>query len=964
MKNVYIIIFSLFISSCSDTLEDYSNYINPFIGTGAHGHTFPGPTMPFGMVQLSPDTRIEGWDGCSGYHYSDSIIYGFTHTHLSGTGIGDYCDLLLMPTMGDICFNNGYLNDSFNNYSSTFKKVNEFASAGYYEVLLDKYDIKCKLTSTDRVGIHEYTYNNKKLIPSIVLDLEHRDILLDWSLDIRNSNEISGKRISKSWADEQHFYFYMEFSENFESFTNKDTNSSKVFLKFNNLKDDKLMVKVGISMVSEENAKENLNTEAKDWNFHNYKTNSKNNWNQQLQKIKISTDKDSLKEIFYTAMYHTMIAPNIISDVNGDFRSTDMKVHRDSLINFTVFSLWDTFRSTHPLFNLIERNKTALFLNTFLNQYNYGGQLPIWELCANYTGCMIGYHVVSVILDAYVKGIKYPKYIDLLGAMKHVSNRETLGIPEFKNRGYISSFEEPESVSKTLEYSYNDWCIYKMAEYLNDSNFATQYIDRSQSYKNLFNKNTGLMQPKTNGNWKFGFIPSEVNYNYTEANSWQYSFFVPHDMKGLINLHGGEQLFQEKLDELFTVNSTLEGRNQADITGLIGQYAHGNEPSHYMAYLYNMAGNPKKSQKMVNNILNQMYSTQPTGIIGNEDCGQMSAWYVLSSMGLFDVNPGDPFYIIQTPLFKDITINLENGNNFRIVTNTNDSEFIYIKSVILNGEKLNRNYLHISEILNGGIMLINKTKNYNDKWKCDEFYNTEINENLHILKIPRIIANSKTFKDSIEIKIEGKNNETLFYKKSSDLDFKEFKSSFYLDETDTVYCYSQSGNKTSKVESACFLKFNQERTIHLKSPYSNQYDAGGDNALVDGLKGPNNYLTGRWQGFYGEDFESTVDLGEIEDIRYLNIGAIQDVRSWIWLPKEVVFLGSLDGLKFKKICSLNHSIADNTSESVIKQFEQKLINPFKARFVKVKAKNYGLCPTWHLGSGGTSWLFFDEITIY
>ena len=964
MKNVYIIIFSLFISSCSDTLEDYSNYINPFIGTGAHGHTFPGATMPFGMVQLSPDTRIEGWDGCSGYHYSDSIIYGFTHTHLSGTGIGDYCDLLLMPTMGDICFNNGYLNDSFNNYSSTFKKVNEFASAGYYEVLLDKYDIKCKLTSTERVGIHEYTYNNKKLSPSIVLDLEHRDILLDWSIDIRNSKEISGKRISKSWADEQHFYFCMEFSENFESFTNKDTNSSKVFLKFNNLKDDKLMVKVGISMVSEENAKENLNTEAKDWNFHNYKTNSKNNWNQQLQKIKISTDKDSLKEIFYTAMYHTMIAPNIISDVNGDFRSTDMKVHRDSLINYTVFSLWDTFRSTHPLFNLIERNKSALFLNTFLNQYNYGGQLPIWELCANYTGCMIGYHVVSVILDAYVKGIKYPKYIDLLGAMKHVSNRETLGIPEFKNRGYISSFEEPESVSKTLEYSYNDWCIYKMAEYLNDSNFTTQYIDRSQSYKNLFNKNTGLMQPKTNGNWKFGFIPSEVNYNYTEANSWQYSFFVPHDMKGLINLHGGEQLFQEKLDELFTVNSTLEGRNQADITGLIGQYAHGNEPSHYMAYLYNMAGNPKKSQKMVNNILNQMYSTQPTGIIGNEDCGQMSAWYVLSSMGLFDVNPGDPYYIIQTPLFKDITISLENGNNFRIVTNTNDSEFIYIKSVILNGEKLNRNYLHISEILNGGIMLINKTKNYNDKWKCDEFYNTEINENLHILKIPRIIANSKTFKDSIEIKIEGKNNETLFYKKSSDLDFKEFKSSFYLDETDTVYCYSQSGNKTSKVEFACFLKFNQERTIHLKSPYSNQYDAGGDNALVDGLKGPNNYLTGRWQGFYGEDFESTVDLGGIEDIRYLNIGAIQDVRSWIWLPKEVVFLGSLDGLKFKKICSLNHSIADNTSESVIKQFEQKLINPFKARFVKVKAKNYGLCPTWHLGSGGTSWLFFDEITIY
>ena len=964
MKNVYLIFFSLFIFSCSNNKEDYSNYINPFIGTGAHGHTFPGATMPFGMVQLSPDTRIEGWDGCSGYHYSDSIIYGFSHTHLSGTGIGDYCDLLLMPTMGDICFNNGYLNDSSNNYSSTFKKVNELASAGYYEVLLDKYDIKCKLTTTERVGLHEYTFNNKNLSPSIVLDLEHRDILLDWSLNIRNSKEISGKRISKSWADEQHFYFYMEFSENFESFTNKDTNSTKVFLKFNNLKDDKLMVKVGISMVSEENAKENLNTEAKDWNFHNYKTNSINKWNQQLQKIKVSTDKDSLKEIFYTAMYHTMIAPNIISDINGNFRSTDMKVHSDSLINYTVFSLWDTFRSTHPLFNLIERNKTSAFLNTFLNQYNYGGQLPIWELCANYTGCMIGYHVVSVILDAYVKGIKYPKYNKLFDAMKHVSNRETLGIPEFKNRGYISSFEEPESVSKTLEYSYNDWCIYKMAEYLNDSSCAAQYINRSQSYKNLFNKNTGLMQPKTNGNWKSGFIPSEVNYNYTEANSWQYSFFVPHDMKGLINLHGGEQLFQEKLDDLFTVNSTLEGRNQADITGLIGQYAHGNEPSHYMAYLYNMVGNPIKSQKMVNNILNEMYSTQPTGIIGNEDCGQMSAWYVLSSIGLFDANPGDPYYIIQTPIFKDVTINLENGNHFKIASNTNDSECIYINNVTLNGEKLNRNYLHINEILKGGILSINKTKNSNDKWECDEFYNTEINDNLHILKIPRIIANSNTFKDSIEVKIEGGSKEKLFYRKSSDLDFKVYSSSFYLNKTDTIYCYSQYGEKVSKVESAYFLKFNQQRTIKLETPYSNQYDAGGDNALVDGLKGPNNYLTGRWQGFYGEDFESTVDLGLIEDIRYLNIGAIQDVRSWIWLPKQVIFLGSLDGKNFEEICSLNHSIPDNTSESVIKQFEQKLIKPFKARYVKVKAKNYGLCPPWHLGSGGTSWLFFDEISVY
>ena len=618
MKKLLWFIF-VFLVGCSSNHKSLYKYVNPLIGTGGHGHTFPGATVPFGMVQLSPDTRVEGWDGCSGYHFSDSIIYGFSHTHLSGTGIGDYCDLLLMPTMGMVNFNKGYKDSTSPNYSSKFQKENEIAEAGFYEVLLDKHDIKCKLTSTKRVGIHEYTFNKKNSIPSVVLDLEHRDILLDWNLEILNENSICGKRISKSWADEQHFYFYLEFSEDFKYSLNKPENPTKVFLKFNDLKDKSLMVKVGISTVSESNARDNLNKEAENWNFEDFKNAAQNSWNKQLSKIEISTKRDSLKEIFYTSMYHTMIAPNTISDVNGDFRSTDGFTHNDSIDNFTVFSLWDTFRSTHPLFNLIERQKTGLFLNTFLNQFNNGGQLPIWELCANYTGCMIGYHVVSVILDAYVKGVNYSNYDELYSAMLQVSSRQELGIPEFKNRGYISSFEEPESVSKTLEYSYNDWCIFKMAQLFNDSNNVNEYVNRSQSYKNLFNINSGLMQPKTNGNWKTGFIPSEVNYNYTEANSWQYSFFVPHDIKGLIDLHGGIELFENKLDELFTVNSNLEGRNQADITGLLGQYAHGNEPSHYMAYLYNSIGKPYKSQLKVNHILNNMYTTNPSGIIGNED---------------------------------------------------------------------------------------------------------------------------------------------------------------------------------------------------------------------------------------------------------------------------------------------------------------------------------------------------------
>ena len=963
MKNLFRLLFLILLWSCSQSKNKPSQFVNPFIGTGGHGHTFPGPTQPFGMVQLSPDTRIEGWDGCSGYHYSDSVIYGFSHTHLSGTGIGDYCDLLLMPLQGDICFDNGYKSKNNFNYSSGFKKQNEFAEPGYYEVLLDKHDIKCRLTTTNRTGIHEYSFNNNKSNPSVVLDLEHRDILLDWNLKINNQYSISGKRVSKSWADEQHFYFYLEFSHSFECQLNKEIKPTKAFLTFKDLKNQPLIAKVGISMVSEENAKENLNTEAKHWNFEKYKIEAQNSWDEQLCKIDISTKKDSLKEIFYTSIYHTMIAPNIISDINGDFRSTDMKIHNDSINNFTVFSLWDTFRSTHPLYNLIERKKTSLFLNSFLNQFKYGGQLPIWELSANYTGCMIGYHVVSVILDAYVKEVPYNNYDKLYRAMLHISNRKELGIPEYNEKGYISSFTEPESVSKTLEYAYNDWCIYKMAQIYNDSNNVLKYANRAQSYKNIFNETSGLMQPKTNANWKSGFIASEVNFNYTEANSWQYSFFVPHDIKGLIELHGSKKQLEDKLDELFTVNSKLEGRNQADITGLIGQYAHGNEPSHYMSFLYNMVDQPQKSQKMVNTILNKMYSTNPNGVVGNEDCGQMSSWYVLSSIGLFDVNPGDPYYLIQTPLFKEITLNLENGNKFTISTNSDDPSYIYIESVQLNGENLNRNFLDIKEILKGGILKIKKSNIPNNNWSKENYYTTAINKQLNILKTPNIISKSNTFKDSIKITIDADKDATIYYKTSNFSDFKIYQEPFHLNQTDTVYSYATLNNKLSKMDWAFFLKYNQKRTVQLNTKYSNQYDAGGKNALVDGLKGPNNYLTGRWQGFYGNDFECIVDLGQIDKVQFFNIGAIQDVRSWIWFPKEVEYEVSNNGKDFKKIGAIKHNIYNNTSESIIYQFELKLKKPINAKYVRIKAKNFGKCPSWHPGNGGTSWLFFDEITI-
>jgi len=963
MRAIFLITVTSLFLSCNKTDDQYIDFVNPFIGTGAHGHTFPGATNPFGMVQLSPDTRIEGWDGCSGYHYTDSIIYGFSHTHLSGTGIGDYCDLLLMPLNGKVCFDNGYKSDSLNNYSSTFKKDNEFSKPGIYQVLLDKYGIKCDLTATERVGIHQYVFSDT-VNPAIVLDLEHRDQLLDWEVSLSENNEIIGKRVSSSWAEEQYFYFCIQLSNDFEIIYNKTNEPTKAFIKLKSLSKRKVMVKVGISTVSEENARENLMKEASSWDFYSYVNSAQKKWEKELSKIEVQTKNKKQKEIFYTSLYHTMIAPNLICDINGQYRGTDLKIHESDESVYTVFSLWDTFRSAHPLYNIIQRGKTESFLNTFLKQYQDGGQLPIWELCANYTGCMIGYHVVSVILDAYVKGINFDKYKDLFLAMKEVSNRNSLGLPYYKKNGYISAFEEPESVSKTLEYAYNDWCIYQMAKLLGDTLSMKEYIERAKSYKNIFNANSGFMQPKTNGNWKSGFIPSEVNYNYTEANSWQYSFFVPHDIEGLINQHGGKEVFEKKLDKLFNENSELIGRQQADITGMIGQYAHGNEPSHHMAYLYNMIGKPYKSHQMVNKILNELYTNQPDGVSGNEDCGQMSAWYVLSSIGLYDLNPGDPYYLIQTPIFDEIKINLENGNDFIIKTSGDKSEkAIYIQKVMLNGKELKRNYLSNNEIINGGELIIEKSINPNTNWSSVNYYQTIIDNNYSIIETPNIVSESVTFKDSLLINIECDNCDKIKFKRPYDEKFYTYNGPFYIFKSDSIYAYALKGGKKSKIESARFLEFDNQKLISLQTPYSNQYDAGGNNALIDGLEGPNNYLTGLWQGFYGEDFKAIIDLQETKYIKSFSIGAIQDVRSWIWLPKKVDFYISKDNIDFSLISSITHDISDNTKESTIHKFEKELSFSVKARYVKVEAQNYGPCPSWHLGKGGTSWLFFDEILI-
>jgi len=525
-----------FLTTTISQAQDFAKHVNPFIGTGGHGHTFPGATVPYGMVQLSPDTRIDGsWDGCSGYNYSDNLIYGFSHTHLNGTGVSDYGDIMLMPTVGINTLDSKL-------YSSKFQHKNEKASAGFYSVHLDKYNIDVRLTTSTRVGFHEYTFNNAGQA-NIILDLRHRDKLLEGRVKIIDDKTIEVLRRSEAWARDQYVYARIEFNApmmNSKGIKNSnDFDIQTLALSFSKQvkKGEKILVKVSLSPTSYEGAKLN-SSEIKHWNFDKVHKAAIALWNKELSKIEVtSNDKDKLA-IFYTALYHTMMQPNIAQDLDGKYRGRDNQIHvAEGFDYYTVFSLWDTFRGAHPLYTLIDKKRTADYINTFIKQYEQGGRLPVWELASNETDCMIGYHSVSVIADAMAKGIKGFDYEKAFEASKASAMRDVLGLDAYKKNGFISIDDEHESVSKTLEYAYDDWCIAQMAQILNKQEDYQYFMKRSQNWKNIFDWETGFMRPKKNGGWDKPFDPREVNNNFTEGNSWQYSFFVPQDIEGMIEAY-------------------------------------------------------------------------------------------------------------------------------------------------------------------------------------------------------------------------------------------------------------------------------------------------------------------------------------------------------------------------------------------------------------------------------------------
>jgi predicted alpha-1,2-mannosidase len=952
--------------------KDYTSLVNPFIGTGGHGHTYPGASMPFGMMQLSPDTRMADWDGSSGYHYSDSVIYGFSHTHLSGTGIPDYCDVLMMPFSGDVKWKN-------NEYRSSFSHQNEKASPGYYEVLLDKHNIKAQLTTSYRSGMHQYQYAPSTNDGAILIDLKHRDQVLESYIEKVSPYELRGLRRSKSWAPNQHLYFYIRFEQPIEEFAvigddGRVSNSSlaqgtnvKAMVRFNTTGNKIIRSKVGISGVSTDGAKLNLDTEIPKWDFNQVHQSAKEMWNKELSKIDIKGGTKDQQTIFYTALYHTFLAPNIYQDVDGQYRGTDLKVHRaNGFTNYSVFSLWDTYRGYHPLMTIINQKRTTDWINTFLGHYKNGGMLPVWELSGNETFCMIGYHSVPVITDAYQKGIRGFDTKLALEAMRSYAESDRFGLAHYRENGFLSNEKEHESVSKTLEYAYDDWCIAQFAKALGADSVYQTYIQRAQFYKNVFDPVTKHMRGKVAGLWFSPFDAREVNNFYTEGNSWQYSFAVPQDIQTLIQLYGGKQAFAAKLNELFTTSSKLTGREQADVTGLIGQYAHGNEPSHHMAYLFNYVGMPWRTQELLDQINTEFYKNSPDGLIGNEDCGQMSAWFVLSSMGFYPVTPGTVNYDLGTPLFDEVKINLEDGKSFIIKAKGRSPKSKYVASAILNKKPYSLNYIQHADIINGGEFefVMSTTPQKVRGIKESAVPVSKIKES-PIVSVPYFDIKTNKFAKETQVRLKAyEPNTDIYYmwvQPNIRSTFVKYTKPFTISETGELYIYAQRNGVKSKQVVQPFHRVPDDKKITVLSKVHPMYTAGGPETLIDGITGNANYRTGSWQSYFDTDFDAIVDLKKIKPVSYLGVHVLQDVSPWIVYPKEVIFYGSEDGKNYKEISRVKNTV-DRRIETIQEQELGTEVSG-KVRYIKVKVVSGGKLPEWHESAGQPSHLFIDEVIV-
>ena len=901
IRQLLIFASLLFGLSCAhQNNTDYTILVNPMIGTDWNGHTFPGATLPNGMVQLSPDTKTRTWNNCSGYHYADKSILGFSHTHYSGTGEGGGSDILFMPTTGKLNFNSGedfniyeddYTSaasmdrknegiDTKDAYGSKFSHENETASPGYYSVLLDDYNVKVELTATKRVGFHKYTFPESKEA-NVILDLVSGNSDVPDSLFVSlNRDEISGYRAASGALDgEKTIYFVAKFSKPIKNYgiavndsirkgeKSAKAKNVKAFFSFETQKDEAVLLKVAISSVSIDGARKNLETELPGWDFGKVRKEAKEIWNKELSKIEIEGGTKEQQVVFYTALYHTLIHPNINMDVDRQYRSTNGKVYKaDDFDNYTTFSLWDTFRGEHPLQTIINPSRTNQFIRTFIARYENSTNMPIMEFSGNEAASMIGYHSLSVVADAYVKGIRGYDVQKAFAAMKQLADAERAGKEYYLQYGYIPYDLKGQSVSRTLEYSFDDWCVSRLAVDFNEQDYH-YYSQRGQFYHNLFDKETNFMRPKDSEyQWFENFDPMEISNRYTEANAYQYTLSVFQDIEGLIKLMGGDVQFEKWLDNNFATEMDTAKLHLPDVTGLIGQYAHGNEPSHHIAYLYNYVGAARKTQERIRQILATLYTDKPDGISGNEDAGQMSAWYVMSAMGFYSVTPGIDYYVIGSPLFDKITINLENGKKCEIIAKNNSSENVYIQSVSLNGKTYPKSYLKHSDIVNGAKIVFEMGKEPNKEWaKAKE--NRPYSLKYESAPMPKLETRGNIFLDStlISFSCDTKNSVIRY-----SLDGTE------PNEASTVYISPFSVNESRVLKAKCFVEgMNPGYTITQNLKKAKLNSAVNKLGLKQGL----NYV-------YKEGFVSKVagldkyPVNNTGIIKSFNLDSIQDARAF------------------------------------------------------------------------------------
>lgn len=729
------------------------DYVNPFIGTGDDGHTFPGAVRPFGMIQPGPDTEIrhytKSYPWCAGYRYSDPTIIGFSHTHFSGTGHSDLGDFLLMPVRGEPKTGRGDADSPGSGYRSRFSHEQEWASPGYYGVVLSDYGIKAETTATKRTALHRYSSELPGGI-NILLDMVHSiyefegKVVWSW-IRVESARRVTGCRQTRGWGPNRSIYFAMEFSrpvESYEFIREDETGYGwkqtgqpvkgkreisglklKSVFRFGDLRQEPLLIKISVSGVDAGGAIANLREENPGWDFESIRQDARTEWNRELGRIQVEGSPRE-KTIFYTALYHAFLSPAVYQDVDGRYRGLDHQIHKaGGFVNHTVFSLWDTFRAAHPLFTILQPGRDGEMIQSMLEHYRQSAEnmLPVWSYQGNETWCMIGYHAVPVIADAYLKGIRnFDSELAFRAMLDTAGNRRYDGLDHYIDKGWVAIDREEEAASKTLEYAYDDWTIAQMAAALGKTAEQREYLRRAANYRNVYDPATGFMRArKSDGSWNEPFDPLFSRYggDYTEGNAWQYTWFVPHDVEGLIRLMGGPEKFVEKLDRLFLLRTEDEKYRQVeDISGLIGQYAHGNEPSQHIAYLYNFAGRPWRTQERIHQIMKNLFDDTPEGICGNEDCGQMSAWYLFSAMGFYPVCPAGGTYVIGRPALAAASLQLENGKVFRIRADHLSDDNLYIQQVLLNGKVLTRSYLLHREIMAGGELVFQMGKTPNRSW--------------------------------------------------------------------------------------------------------------------------------------------------------------------------------------------------------------------------------------------------------